>query len=622
MAARIEDYALVGDRETAGLVCRDGSIDWLCFPRFDSPACFAALLGTPQHGRWQLHPAQKVQAIRRRYQEGTLVLETEFQIDSGVATLLDFMPTRQPHPNLVRIVEGQRGEVAWDLELILRFDYGSVVPWVRRVEGGIRAIAGPDSVRFRSDVELKNENFTTTARFTVRPGQRVAFTLLWHPSYLPMPDVGDPWEALKQTTAEWQEWSGRCTYQGPWREVVLRSLITLEALTYAPTGGIVAAATTSLPEHLGGVRNWDYRYCWLRDATFTLYALLENGYHDEAQAWGAWLLRAVAGRPDCTQILYGLAGERRLPEFELDWLPGYENSRPVRVGNAASRQFQLDVYGEVLDSLYQTSRAGLEPDENSWRLAQALLGFLGTVCMKPDEGIWEVRGPRRQFTHSKVMVWVALDRGIRSIEEFGLEGPIDHWRTLREQLHAQICVRGFNTRLGSFVQSYGSDQLDASLLMIPLVGFLPPSDPRVQGTVQAIGQHLMHDGFVRRYDTTTADDGLPPGEGAFLACTFWYIDNLALLGRHEEARRLYERMLGLCNDVGLLAEEYDPQVKRQVGNFPQAFSHVGLINSALNLSPRRTAPAKERGTGSPDRERVPTVCRRAPGSRAAGTALP
>ena len=598
MPSRIEDYALIGDLQTAALVARDGSIDWLCFPRFDSEACFAALLGTPGHGRWLLTPKGDIQNVRRRYREGTLVLETTYATEHGSATLIDCMPMRYHAPALVRMVRGEQGQVPMHFELAIRFDYGSIIPWVRRSGRGIRAIAGPNSLLLDSEVELHGEDFTTVADFTVAQGQEVAFVLCWYPSYQEPPPETDPRQAIQETQRWWEEWSNRCSYHGPWREQVLRSLITLKALTYEPTGGIVAAATTSLPEQLGGVRNWDYRYCWLRDATFTLYALTEAGYLEEARAWRQWLLRAVAGEPAKLQILYGLDGRRRLNEWEVDWLPGYEESRPVRVGNAASGQFQLDVYGEILDAMHQARLAGLEPEEAGLRLSQALLDFLETAWDKPDDGIWEVRGPRRLFTHSRMMAWVAVDRAIKSVERFGREGPVERWRKLRDAIHEQVCREGFNAEQGAFVQYYGSDKLDASLLMMPLVGFLPASDPRVRSTVGAIEGRLLRDGFVQRYEHDPSVDGLPPGEGAFLACTFWLADNYALLDREDAAQETFERLLALCNDVGLLSEEYDPHAKRLVGNFPQAFSHVGLINTALNLA-RAEGPcandAKRRG---------------------------
>jgi len=593
MSSPIEDYALIGDCYTAALVSRAGSIDWLCLPRFDSPACFAALLGTPENGRWLLAPAGEVRSIRRRYRDQTLVLETDYETDDGAVTVIDCMPVRTHRPVLVRGIEGKRGHVRMRMELVIRFDYGSIVPWVHQIHGGITAIGGPDSVALITPVPLRGEGLATVADFVISAGQRERFTLLWHASHEPMPPPIDPWWAIIGTENWWKEWSGRCTYRGEWRDAVVRSLITLKALTYAPTGGIVAAPTTSLPEKIGGVRNWDYRYCWLRDATFTLFALMNTGYLSEARAWRGWLMRAIAGHPAESQILYGLAGERRLPELELDWLSGYEASRPVRIGNAASKQFQLDVYGEVLDALYHARLHGLETLPGGWANAQALLEFVETAWQKPDEGIWEVRGPRRHFTHSKVMAWVAFDRGVKMMERFGLEGPAERWQQVRDAIHAQVCRDGFNAETGSFVQSFGSRELDASLLLMPLVGFLPPEDPRVRGTVEAIENNLLFDGLVARYLTHESVDGLPQGEGVFLPCTFWLADNLHLLGRDADARKLFERVLGLCNDVGLISEEYDHGAKRLVGNFPQAFTHVGLVNTALNLS-AATGPAETR----------------------------
>jgi GH15 family glucan-1,4-alpha-glucosidase len=589
----LEDYALIGDCETAALVGRNGSIDWLSFPRFDSGACFAALLGTPENGRWLLTPHGEVSRARRWYHPGTLILETEFTTADGVVSVIDFMPVRSGLPDLVRIVVGRRGRVHMRLELVIRFDYGSIVPWVQRIPGGISAIGGPDSLTLRSDVPLHGEDLRTVADFDVSEGQRVKFDLTWHPSHVAFQSELDVEQALKRTEEWWREWSGRCTADGPWREAVLRSLVTLKALTYAPTGAIVAAPTTSLPECFGGVRNWDYRYCWLRDATFTLLALMNAGYTEEARAWRDWLLRSVAGKPEQIQIMYGIRGERRLPEFELPWLAGYEGSRPVRVGNAASGQRQLDVFGELLDAIHQAWRIGVPPDADAWRVEKALVTHLETAWQEPDEGLWEMRGPRRHFTHSKMMAWVALDRAVKGIESFQLEGPLDRWRSLRDAIHRDVCTRGYNANLGAFVQSYGSDLLDASLLMMPLVGFLPVSDERVRNTVTAIEQQLSVDGFVHRYRTAPDIDGLPPGEATFLLCSFWLVDNLQLLGRHEDARRLFERLLSIRNDVGLLAEGYDIHQKRLAGNFPQAFSHVGLINTAMNLSSWQ-APAKER----------------------------
>ncbi|UQA56845.1 glycoside hydrolase family 15 protein [Polyangium aurulentum] len=593
MPSRIEDYALIGDCQTAALVARDGSIDWLCFPRFDSGACFAALLGTPEHGRWQIAPAGPVRRVRRHYWPGTLILETEYETDSGVVSVIDCMPPRDAAPDVMRLVVGRRGSVRMRMDLIIRFDYGSVVPWVQRSPTGLRATAGPDTLFLRTPVPVHGEDLRTVAEFTVTAGERVPFVLTWASTYAAVPDPIDPAQELDGTAEWWRAWSDRCTYEGAWREDVLRSLITLKALTYAPTGGLVAAATTSLPEQLGGVRNWDYRYCWLRDATFTLYALMTGGYLDEAQAWRNWLVNAVAGEPAKLQIMYGLAGERRLTELSLGWLPGYEGSAPVRIGNAAYDQHQLDIYGEVMDALHLARRAGLANSDEAWRVQRALMKFLETAWRKPDEGLWEIRGPRRHFTHSKVMAWVAMDRAVKAVECFGLPGDAATWRRLRDEIHAEVCTRGFDPGMNSFVQHYGSTELDASLLMLPLVGFLPATDPRMVGTVAAIQARLRCDGFVARYATSSGVDGLPPGEGAFLLCSFWLADNLALQGRVDEARELFERLLSLRNDVGLLSEEYDPLAKRLVGNFPQAFSHVGLINTARNLD-HAGGPAEDR----------------------------
>jgi GH15 family glucan-1,4-alpha-glucosidase len=591
--SRIEDYALLGDRDTAALVGRDGSIDWLCLPRFDSPACFAALLGTKDHGRWKIAPAGAPRAVRRRYRDGTLVLETDFETATGAVTVIDAMHARGVASDLVRLVVGRRGTVTLYMHLVIRFDYGSIVPWVQRFEDGITAIAGPDLLVLRTPAPLRGENCTTRADFVVAEGEQVPFVLSWSPSHLPIPEPVDAGEAIEDATTSWQAWSGQCRDRGPWAEAVDRSLITLRALSYAPTGGIVAAVTTSLPEQLGGQRNWDYRCCWLRDATFTLQALMNAGHVEGAQAWRDWLLRAIAGNPSQIQILYGLAGERQLNEWEIPWLPGYEGAAPVRVGNAAAAQSQLDVYGEVMDVLHQAVKAGIAASDATWRLQCALVEHLETIWQQPDEGIWEVRGGPRHFTHSKVMCWVAFDRAVRMAEENQLDAPLEHWRELRQRIHDDVCRNGFDSELGAFVQSYGSKHLDASLLLLPLVGFLPPEDPRVRGTVEAIERELVVDGFVRRYDTGHHVDGLPPGEGAFLACSFWLADNLVLLGRHDDARRLFERLLALRNDVGLLAEEYDPRERRQVGNFPQAFSHVAIINTAHNLS-RAAGPAQQR----------------------------
>ena len=593
MTLRIEDYGLIGDTQTAALVGRNGSIDWLCLPRFDSAACFAGLLGGPSQGRWQIAPVDAVRATRRRYRPETLILETELETSGGAIRLVDFMTPRDGEPDLIRIVEGVRGEVDVAMELVIRFDYGSVVPWVRQLDGHLSAIAGPDALSLWCRVPTYGKGLTTCAEFTVLPGERVPFLLLWHPSHVTSPEPADPLRELEATEAWWREWCARCTYEGAWREQVLRSLITLKALTYAPTGGIVAAPTTSLPEKIGGVRNWDYRYCWLRDATYTLYALMIGGYTEEAAAWRNWLLRAIAGDPSKLHIMYGVHGERRLPEMELPWLPGYEDSRPVRIGNEAATQLQLDVFGEVMDVLHLARRAGLPPDDEGWEVQLVLLRHLESAWREPDEGIWEVRGPRRQFTHSKVMVWVAFDRAIKAVERFGRSGPVDRWRQVRAEVHDEVCREGFDEARNTFTQYYGSRELDASLLMIPLVGFLPATDPRVVGTVAAIERDLMVNGFVRRYRTHEDVDGLPPGEGTFTACTFWLADNYQLQGRHDEARRVFERLLGLCNDLGLMAEQYDPAAGRQLGNFPQAFSHVMLINTARNLA-RAHGPAEER----------------------------
>lgn len=593
MSRRIEDYGLVGDTETAALIRRDGSVDWLCLPRFDSGACFAALLGDERNGRWLLAPAGGIRRVSRRYRPGTLVLETDFETEDGTVRIIDCMPPRQKHPNLVRIVEGLSGRVPMRMELVLRFDYGSIVPWVTRRGRFLSAVAGPDAVTLRAPIAARGKDLTTVAKFTVGAGDSVPFVLTWHASYARAPRAIDAHRALAKTEAWWREWSGRCSYEGPWRDAVERSLIALKALTYSPTGGIVASPTTSLPEQLGGVRNWDYRYCWLRDATFSLYALMTAGYTEEAGAWRDWLVRAVGGEPKRLQIMYGLAGERRLPELELGWLPGYERSAPVRIGNAAALQYQLDVYGELMDSLHQARRAGITSHQTDWHVQRVLLDFLESRWREPDDGIWEVRGPRRHFTHSKVMAWVGLDRAVKAVERFGLAGPVDRWRRLRDEIHAEVCREGYDPERQTFTQYYGSNELDASLLMIPLVGFLPPSDPRIAGTVEAVQRELLHDGFVRRYTTGTDVDGLPAGEAIFLTCNFWLADNLALLGRHQEARQLFDRILNLRNDLGLLSEEYDPVAQRLMGNFPQALSHVGLINTAFNLTSKR-GPAEHR----------------------------
>jgi GH15 family glucan-1,4-alpha-glucosidase len=618
--SRIEDYALIGDCQTAALVGRDGSIDWLCLPRFDSGACFAALLGSPEHGRWLLAPCGEVTSVRRAYRDGSLILDTTFETKDGIVRLTDCMPIRdaQPPPlpltrqslelapRVIRRVRGVRGRVAMRFELIVRFDYGSIVPWVRRVvpenasvdEGrsyGIRAIAGPDAVRLQSDVPVHGENMTTIATFDVSEGQELSFVLTWHWSHVEEPPAIDPAKVVEGTERAWLDWSKHGTYRGEWTGLVTRSLVTLKALTHGNTGGIVAAPTTSLPEALGGVRNWDYRYAWVRDATFTLLALMENGFVDEARAWREWLLRAVAGDPAQLQIMYAVDGSRRIDERQIPWLPGYEGAAPVRVGNAAFQQRQLDIFGEVMDALYQCGRHGLAPSPDAWDLRVNLLEFLESCWDQPDEGIWEVRGPPRQFTHSKVMAWVAFDRGVRRIEAVGRGGPLERWRAIRDRIHAEVCRQGYDAELGAFVQYFGAKDLDASLLMLPLVGFLPASDERVRGTAHAVERHLMRGGLVRRYAPREEVDGLPVGEGVFLPCSFWLADNWILMGRLGDARRMFERLAGLCNDVGLLSEEYDVTAKRMTGNFPQAFSHVSLVNTALNLTRCERGPAQNRG---------------------------
>jgi len=592
---RIEDYALIGDCGSAALVGRDGSIDWLCLPRFDSAACFAALLGEPLHGRWLIGPADPTARVERRYLDGSLILSTTFETAEGAVQIVDFMRPRRRLPHLVRLVRGLRGRVAMCTEFILRFDYGAVVPWVERFpEGGLTAIGGPERVVLRTPVPLRGEDLKTVGEFTVGAGETIPFVLSYGPSHQPLPPPVDPARALHDAEVFWRRWSDRCASAGPWTDVVKRSLVVLKGLTYAQTGGIVAAPTTSLPEQLGGVRNWDYRFCWLRDATFTLLALMHAGYYDEARTWRDWLFRAVAGSPDQLQIMYGLGGERRLTEWEIPWLPGFEGSRPVRIGNAAVNQTQLDIYGEILDALYHAHSHGLPPNQHGDAVGPVILEHLAKIWDQPDEGIWEVRGPPQHFTHSKVMTWVAFDRAVKIMEQRGNSSrALEHWRQIRDRIHQDVCSKAFDTDLGSFVQAYGSKALDASLLLLPLVGFLPPTDRRIVGTVRAIEQRLMADGFVCRYDTGDMVDGLPPGEGAFLACSFWLADNFILQGRITEARELFERLLALRNDVGLLAEEYDPRLGRQLGNFPQAFSHVALVNTAFNLT-RSQGPAEQR----------------------------
>ena len=594
--ARIEDYALIGDLQAAALVERGGSIDWLCFPRFDSGACFAALLGKPENGRWLLAPDGDGEPVRR-YLHDTMVLETTWETADGTARVFDFMPPRGKAPDVVRIVEGVRGTVRMRSELVIRFEYGHVVPWVRR-EGDTRfAVAGPDALCFRTPAHTRGENMQTISEFTIEEGERIPFALTYYPSHEDAPARIDPEVALAETETFWREWNGKCTVdlEPEWRDLLHRSLMVLKTLIYAPTGGIVAAPTTSLPEWIGGVRNWDYRYCWLRDATLTLLALLQAQHVDEAMEWRRWLLRAAAGDPADLQIMYGVAGERRLTEFELPWLPGYEGSAPVRVGNAASEQLQIDVYGEVMDALYQARARGLGKEPHAWALQKTLLGYLEHAWHRPDDGIWEIRGERRHFVHSKVMAWVAFDRAVRTVEEQGLDGPVDEWRRVRDAIHADVCKQGFDRKRGSFVQSYGSKELDASLLMLPLVGFLPASDPRIRGTIEAIEADLLQDGLVLRYRTHHEGvDGLPAGEGVFLPCSFWLVDCYELIGRHDEAHALFDRVVALGNDLGLLSEEYDPVEQRLLGNFPQAFTHLALVNSAFNVLPHLPSPMHRR----------------------------
>jgi GH15 family glucan-1,4-alpha-glucosidase len=584
----IEDYGLIGDCSSCALVGRNGSIDWLCWPRFDSAACLAALVGTEENGRWLVAPVGEVLVTRRAYRDGGLVLETLFETAEGSVALIDFMPVNCPVPSVVRIVEGRRGRVDMMTKLLLRFDYGNSVPWVTRLPGaaGIIAIAGPSLVSLRTGVHLEGEEMATVGRFTVAEGERVSFVLSYAASHLPPPASIDVDEALSRTEAFWSEWSGRSTYQGPHRDMVLRSMITLKGLTYAQTGGIVAAATTSLPEQLGGPRNWDYRYCWLRDAGLTLIAMMTNGHYDEALLWRDWLHRSIAGSPEQIQIMYGLAGERSLQEWEVPWLPGYQGAAPVRIGNGAAGQLQLDVYGEVVAALHLARQQNLRQPEYGWSLQVALVEHLAKIWHEPDEGMWEVRGGRKQFTVSKVFAWMAFDRTIRDCEQFGLEGPLAGWREVRDQIHATTCRDGFSPAKGCFTQSFGSDALDAGLLLIPVTGFLPVDDPRMAATVAAVERELLQDGFVLRYRTESSVDGLPGREGAFLACTFWLVDAYVLQGRFDEAEALFARLLSLTNDLGLLSEEYDPRAGRQVGNFPQAFSHVGLIISASHLRDR------------------------------------
>ena len=594
MPCRIEDYGLIGDCETAALVGRDGSVDWLCWPAFDSDACFAALLGTPKHGRWQIVPSETIKNTTRRYWDNTLILETQFTTASGVVALIDFMPPRGKASDIVRLVRGVRGRVKLRMQLVIRFGFGVDIPWVKKNPdgSGLLAICGQDMTVLRTPVETRGEDLTTVADFEVGEGETVPFVLTYGPSHLPVPEPIEPTLALQETEAFWTEWCRRCVYEGEYGALVMRSLITLKALTFAPTGGIVAAPTTSLPEKLGGQRNWDYRFCWLRDATFTLLALMNSGYTEEASAWHNWLLRAVAGSPANMQIMYGIMGQRRLLEWEAGWLPGYEGARPVRVGNAAHAQLQLDVYGELIDAFHQSRMAKLQLDEGSWALECTVLEHLTEVWDQPDHGIWERRGDGKHYVSSKVMTWVAFDRGIKSAEKFGFKGPLEKWRTLRDTIHRDVCEKGFDRAQNSFVESYGSRLLDASILMLPSVGFLPPSDSRVRGTLAAIERHLIRDGFVLRHDPREVSDEKQPIEGAFLACSLWLADAYVLSGEFEKGQALFDRVVAIANDLGLLAEEFDTVACRQTGNFPQALTHIALINTAHNLSAAKASTEK------------------------------
>jgi GH15 family glucan-1,4-alpha-glucosidase len=590
---KIEDYAFLSDTQTGALVSRDGCVDWLCFPRFDSPACFASLLGAGENGRWFFHPDEEVERTRRRYRDDTLILETEIETKSGAVRLIDFMPPRGENPDIIRIVEGLRGKMSMHMELIIRFDYGQIVPWVRQRHGGLEAIAGPDGLILRTPIETYGKDLTTVAEFAVAKGDRVPFVLTWFASHEDPPRKVNAEHALRDTEKYWRDWSSQCEIKGEWRDAIVRSLLTLKGLTYAPTGGLVAALTTSLPEEIGGVRNWDYRFCWLRDAALILLALLRSGYREEAKSWRQWLLRAIAGSPAQMQAIYGVRGERRLEEFEIPWLSGYENSKPVRIGNAASNQFQLDVYGEILAAIWQADRAGLKLEDPDWALMVQLMKFLESNWQNPDEGMWEVRGGRKHFTHSKMMAWVAFDRAVKLVEECGCAADehCERWQRIRDQVHAEVCERGYNAEKKAFTQYFGSDALDASLLLMPLTGFLPITDERVRTTIEAIERELVQDGLVLRYRPQEEEvDGLPGGEGVFLPCSFWLADCLHLLGRKKEARELFERLLNLRNDLGLLSEEYDPREKRQLGNFPQAFSHVALVSAAAILGNEMSRP--------------------------------
>jgi len=591
---RIEDYAIIGDLGTAALVGNNGSIDWLCWPEFDSDACLAALLGKPENGRWRVAPKDENARVTRQYRDSTLILETRFETSEGAATLIDFMPPRGGNSHLIRVVKGERGNVTFGSELIVRFGYGAVVPWVTRIDNEtVRLVAGPDMLVLRTPVKMHGKNFKTVGEFTVSAGEQVPMVLTYAPSHRVLPDSCDVLECLQATEEFWTDWSRRNKIGGRWKDAVTRSLVTLKALTFAPTGGMVAAPTTSLPEKIGGERNWDYRFCWLRDATLTLLALMNAGYYEEAQSWRDWLLRAVAGLPDQLQVVYGVRGERRLTEWLVPWLDGYEKSQPVRIGNAAHDQFQLDVYGEVMDAAHQARQGGLGIREAGWDVQREILAHVEKVWREPDEGIWEVRSTREQFTYSKAMAWVAFDRAIKSAETWNLPAPLGRWREIRKEIHEDVCARGFDPELNSFVRAYGTQELDASLLLLPAIGFLPGDDPRICGTVAAIERRLVRDGLVYRYRQAESDDGLKGDEGVFLACSFWLADAYLLCGRHDDAVALFERLLSLRNDVGLLSEEYEPSSRRFMGNFPQAFSHLALVNTASNIT-HHDKPAEQR----------------------------
>ena len=602
MSLKIEDYAMLGDGQTAALVGRDGSIDWLCWPRFDSAACFNRLLGTDDNGRWSMVPEDTDAKSRRSYRDKTLILETHYENAEGAAVVIDFLPLTRPECHLVRIVRGLRGTMRFCSELIIRPNYGIAIPWIRRDKEGLRAVVGPDALILRSVVDFEPEGRKHCAKFAVSAGDCVDFVLSYHLPFQPAPDAIRASKVLEHTEEVWQGWTGQYSRAGAYHDKILHSLITLRALIYEPSGAIVAAPTTSLPEELGGSRNWDYRYCWLRDATLTLFALMNGGYLNEAKRWRQWLLRSIGGDPSQIQIMYGIGGEQRIPEIELTALAGYENSRPVRVGNAAAGQLQIDIYGELLDALYQARKRGLTQDDDDWTVQIELLNHLETVWCEKDEGIWEVRGDPKHFTYSKVMAWVAFDRAIKTVEEFGLQGPVQNWRVLRQRIHDDVCANGWNEKVGAFTQSYGSEKLDASILLISLTGFLPADDPKIRRTVEAVERTLMKDGFVRRY-LTEGDDGLAGSEGAFIACSFWFVDNLVLIGRRDDAREMFERLLAISTDLGFMSEEYDIGAKRLIGNFPQAFSHIAMINSAFNLD-TEASPAKERSDQGPERAKA------------------